>query len=464
MNASLACWGNGLSFPMPRKSILSKLRYFALLGLVLVVFLPLRAQEWTRFRGPNGSGIGELSYLPDEIFPADYRWVVSLEGVGHSSPVLWGRKLFLTTSAEDADGTPMRRVLCFDSENGALLWSWLDPLEAHNLHRFNNFASSTPTVDAERVYLVWGSGDTTQALALSHEGELLWRKSWPDFSSDHGQGSSPVLAGGVLVFHTDSSDQYKSHVIGLSPETGEVIWNLERTTPETDQKHFTAYNTPITVEHGGIETVVALQSNDGWKGLDPRNGRVVWSAPGGYSFRSVSSVTGGGGLLFASFGSGGAGKQATALEVGSGEPTVLYSLGLRDGLSYVTTPLVHEGNLYLWADGGILTCRDLRTGEEKFRERIGGNYYSSPVLADGKILCGSLHGEVIVVRASDEFEVLGRSQLDGGIHATPAIANNALFIRTETHLISISGERKQARRADGAMSVQGSVRELFFAR
>ncbi|MDF1815402.1 MAG: PQQ-binding-like beta-propeller repeat protein [Verrucomicrobiales bacterium] len=399
------------------------------------------SQEWTRFRGPNGTGIGKIKGLPGEISAMDYHWAVKTDGEGHSSPVLWGNKIFITQVNDGTEKGSERKVLCFEATNGNLLWEWTDPLESHNLHKFNNFASSTPTVDQDRVYLVWGSGTHTQAVALSHSGGLVWRKEWPGFTSDHGQGSSPILVDGVLVFHTDSKDDYKSYVIGLNPESGEVVWEVERITPASDKKHFTAYNTPVTVKSGAINTVVALQSNDGWKGINPVDGSIVWQAPGGYSFRSVGSVASANGYLFASFGSGGAGKQGTTLKVGDGDAEVLYSLGIKDGLGYVPSPLIYNGLLFLWADGGVLTCRDLATGEQKFRERIGGNFFSSPVIGDGKIICGSLDGELITVAASDKFQILGRSRLESGMHATPAIANECLYFRTGTHIICVCGKK-----------------------
>jgi outer membrane protein assembly factor BamB len=105
----------------------------------------------------------------------------------------------------------------------------------------------------------------------------------------------------------------------------------------------------------------------------------------------------------------------------------------------VPTPLIYEDRLYLWGDGGVLTCRDLESGEEVYRERVGGNFFSSPVIADGKIYCGSRDGELVSVALGDKFEILGRSRLNSGMNATPAIANNRLFLRTDTHLISIEG-------------------------
>lgn len=408
--------------------------------LLPAILLPhfVKSQEWPRFRGENGNGVGKISSLPVRITKADYEWAIKLDGVGHSSPVLWGERLFLTLFDPEA-GT--RKVLCFDSSKGSSLWEKEFPVQEHNLHKHNNFASSTPVTTAEGLFVVWGDGDKTEALALDHDGKILWERDWPKFSSDHGFGASAIVVDGVLVLHTDSVTEKESQILGLNPKTGETIWEVNRVTAGADEKHLTAYNTPTTVTIDGQKMIVVLQTNDGWKGLAPQTGEVMWEYDGEYKLRSVGSITSGNGILFATFGSGGSGKVATALlPKSSGAPSVLYELGIADGLSYVPTPLLYEDRLYLWADGGILTCRNATTGEEIYRERIGGNFFSSPIIADGKILCCSRDGELVAVGLGDQFEVLGRSRLSSGMNATPAVANNRLFLRTDTHLISIRGQ------------------------
>ncbi|MDF1659239.1 MAG: PQQ-binding-like beta-propeller repeat protein [Verrucomicrobiales bacterium] len=415
-------------------------RFFFTLSAIFLTLQPLSSssQEWSRFRGENGSGIGRMTQLPAEFTKAAYDWAIKLEGVGHSSPVLWGEQLFLTINSDDGKD---RRIESYDARTGKRLWKWSAPLEEHNLHKHNNFASSTPVATANAVFAVWGSGEKTEAVALTHDGELIWKREWPSFSSDHGFGASPIASNGALVLHTDSVQARVSQVIGLDLKTGETIWEVERKTTGEDEKHLTAYNTPTTVKINGQEMVIVLQTNDGWKGLDPATGELIWSHPGAYTMRSVGSIASEDGLLFATFGSGGNGKQGTALRPGTeGPPELLYELGIKDGLGYVPTPLIHNGLLYLWGDGGVLTCRDAETGAEIYRERVGGNFFSSPVITDGKILCGSRDGELIAVRLGPKFEILGRSRLVSGMNATPAIANNRLYLRTDTHLISIKGK------------------------
>lgn len=416
---------------------------FIAASLAALLSTPLpeaEAQEWPRFRGPDGNGIGQITTLPAEIGPERIEWQIELEGVGHSCPVLWSEKLFITLANADGSG---RRVQAFDATDGSRLWEWSAPLEEHNLHRFNNFASSTPVATKDGVYVVWGSGTQTQALALDHDGNLLWDRTWPDFSSDHGFATSPIVSEGVLIFHTDSVELKRSLVVGLNPATGETLWEVERVTEGEDSKHTTAYGTPATTTLDGEPVVVVFQTNDGWRGLSPDTGELIWRYEGSYTQRNVSSIVESDGIVFAVVGSGGAGRQAHALRPSTGgEAEMLYELGISDGLGYVPTPLVHEGRLYLWGDGGVLACRDLETGAEIYRERIGsgGNFFSSPVIADGKIWCGSRDGDLVAVKLGPEFELLGITTFESGIHATPAIANNRFYLRTDTHLMSIPGE------------------------
>ncbi len=411
-----------------------------LLVLSVFVFSGIStAQEWNRFRGPNGTGKGDISGLPPQINKTDYDWRVKLNGIGHSSPVLWGDKLFLTIYDPKKEE---RRLECYQSKSGKLLWQWNVPVDAHNLHKYNNFAAATPTADKDHVYLVWGNGEKTQATAINHKGKEVWQREWPAFSSDHGNATSPVLIGGNLVFHTDSVQEKTSRVVALNTADGETVWEVERVTSADEKvKHVTAYNTPVSVKSGDKETVVALQTNDGWKGIDPEDGKIHWAFPGDYTMRTVGSIAQEGDILFATFGSGGGGKDATALRINdTKKPEVLYELGIKDGLGYVPTPLIHKGRLFLWGDGGILTCRDAETGEEIYQERVNGNFFSSPILADGKIYCASRDGEIVCVAAEGPFQILGRSRLESGVNATPAVANNRLFVRTDTHLFSVKGK------------------------
>ena len=338
--------------------------------------------EWTRFRGPNGSGIGDADGLPTEFGTTDFEWIVELPGTGYSSPVLWGEKLFLTALSENGKE---RQVLGIDARNGEVgLERGSQSFQPHDKHNFNSFASSTPVVDERAIYLTWTSGNETQATALSHQGEKIWSCAWPGFAADHGSAASPILVDGTLVLHTDSKDEGRGMVYGISPGDGAELWRYERVSPAEGPEHMTVYSTPIAVEVEDRQTIALLSPNCGWVGLDPKSGKEVWSYRGNYKSRSVGSPTAADGIVVATTGSGGKGRECTVFKPKSdGGVEVLYSLGIADGLSYVPSPLVHDGLVYFWGDGGVLTCRELATGKEVFQARVDDRqFFSSPVLVD----------------------------------------------------------------------------------
>ena len=397
--------------------------------------------EWSRFRGPNGSGIAAESAksIPVEFTVADYKWRTKLPGGGHSSPVVWGKHIYLTVD----EGSGKRSVICYHFDDGRELWKLPAQFEEHNLNKFNNFASSTPACDETGVYVTWGSGVKSIALGIDHSGKQLWQRDWDAFTSDHGAAASPIVVDGAVILNTDSKDEGRNQIRALDAKTGADIWIHERVTAEGG-KHITPYNTPVVLEIGGKKTVAFFSTNDGWLGLEAATGKEVWRHGGEYKYRSVGSLVTGNGILFGTMGSGGAGKDSTGLKFESGvaQPTLAYALGFKDNLSYVPTPLIYNGLTFLWGDGGIVNCIDTATGEQAYDKpkRIGGNFFSSPICIDGKIYGSSREGQMVVIPATRDFEILGRSQFDAGIYATPAVAGGRLIVRTETHLISIGGD------------------------
>lgn len=402
------------------------------------------AQEWARFRGPNGTGLGDAKGLPPQVTMADYEWIVDLGGSGVSSPVLWEKHIFVTSA--DANAPDSRRLHCLNAETGEKVWEWVDKFTVHHQHKFNSFASATPVVDAQGIYLVWGSGDKNIAVALDHQGKVRWTKDWPNLSSDHGVASSPILVGQVLVVQSEHKDLGTSAIHGLNKETGEEIWKHERANPPASDKQKSAYSTPVLVLPKGAEAskeiLVVVNTTHGVEGLDPQTGKSLWQYNPGFGQRSVGSpIVIEGGTLALTLGSGGGGKEFAVLRINAdAPPTPLYELP-KKAMPYVPTPIAGDGLLYLWGDGGVLTALDAESGKEVYQERAGeGTFFSSPVIADGKIFCGSRDGVLVAVKAGPKFELLGSSKLDAGIHGTPAVALGRLFIRTDTHLISIKGK------------------------
>lgn len=421
-----------------------RLKPFALLTVLMAAALSpaTTAQEWTRFRGPNGTGVGDAKGLPSEFQLSDCEWVVDLGGTGVSSPVVWEKHIFVTST--DAASEDSRRLLCLNAETGAKVWEWADTFQGHHQHKFNSFASATPSVDARGVYLVWGSGEKNLAVALDHQGAVRWTREWPNLTSDHGISSSPVLVGGVLVVQSEHKDAGVSIIHGLNKDSGEEIWKHERANDPASKKQKSAYSTPIVVKPKGSpsEVLVVVNSSHGVEGLDPKTGQGLWQYNPGFNQRSVGSpALIGEDTIVLTLGSGAGGTEFAVLRINANAPpTTLYDLP-RKGMPYVPSPIAADGLLYLWNDGGILTAIEAESGKTLYQVRAGeGTFFSSPVIADGKIYCGSRDGLFIAVKAGPKFEMLGQTKLDSGINGTPAVALGRLYVRTDTHLLSVKGK------------------------
>ncbi len=386
------------------------------------------AQEWTRFRGPDGSGSSAAGGFPDHFGEGDFAWKVALPGPGIASPVLWGSRLFLTSETAEAG---KRVVLAFDAASGRELWRVEDRFSVYGQHQFNSFASSTPCVDGERLYLAWTSGGNLQVMALSHEGKALWTRDLGAYGEEHGSGSSPVLAGGVLVVPKDNVGG-ESFIAGLKPSDGTVVWKHAR------QSVRTPFSTPLVFRQAdGREAVVLTGNPQALTCLDAADGRVLWEVENpSPTDRAVGSPTLAGGICFMTMGQGGTGKASVAVRVSEAKPSILWQRS--KGLPYVPSALGDGKRIYLLGDGGVLTCLRAEDGTEVYSERVfADKVYSSPVMAGDRIYCTGRSGEVAVVAAGDTFRKLGEGQLGAASDATPAIAGGRLFFRSKTHLLCL---------------------------
>jgi len=403
-----------------------------------------RAQEWTRFRGPNGTGISHAKTIPTNLTAADINWEVELPGVGHSSPVVWGNRIFLTSTGDNAGGL---NVLCLDAADGKLLWQHDFPLTPFSKHKFNSFASATPAVSGSAVYVVWNEPDHYFLTALDRNGEQLWQRDFGPFVSQHACGTSPIVVGDKVILGGEQDGQKfvpgserdgKSFIVAVDAKTGATVWQTPR------NNAVVAYSTPCVREaKDGKRSVIFNSQAHGIYAVDPDTGKVLWEYEKAFDKRSVSSPFMAGDLIFGSSGSGGGGNRTIAIKAGdaesSGQPELAYEV--KKGAPYVPTGVTVGDLVWLWSDGGILTCLDAPTGAIHYQERVGGNFFGSPVWVDGRLFCVSTSGELDVVEASDKFHVLQRFPLGELCHSTPAVAGGRMYIRTEKHLISLGGEK-----------------------
>ena len=385
------------------------------------------AQEWTRFRGPNGSGLAGADRFPTTWTEADYRWQTELPGVGHSSPVLWGDRLFLLAGEEE---TGHRLVLCCDAIGGKILWRQQFEFAKHPKHQLNSFASSTPAVDAERVYCCWVAADQLIALCLDHAGAEQWRANLGPFRAGHGYGVSPILIDDLVIIGNDQDGD--SSVIALDNRTGETRWRVPRKTKA-------GYSTPCVYKYTDRPAELILTSWErGITALDPQTGRTNWELQvfaQGHVETPIGSPFVAGGLIYGTCGWLGVAIHTVAVRPDPDQPGMAREVFRMDkGAPLTTTPLVVNGLLILWADNGVVTCVDAETGELAWRERVGGTYYGSPIAAGDAIYCLSAEGDAVVLAASREYELLARVPLSEGSHSTPAVAGGRLFLRTFSHL------------------------------
>ncbi|MFH1923089.1 MAG: PQQ-binding-like beta-propeller repeat protein [Planctomycetota bacterium] len=391
------------------------------------------AQHWPRFRGPNGAGTSEATTIPAHWTSADYHWRVELPGIGYSSPVVWGDRLFVTSGLEE-DATQIIR--CLRATDGGLTWERRFESTTHPKHQFNCYASSTPAVDADHVYYCFATPEKYTVLALDQqEGREAWRRDLGPFVAEHGFGASPMLFEGLVILPSDQDGE--SSIVALDRTTGETRWKVEHRTEKT------AYATPCLYqpERGPAQLIVNSWAH-GISSLDPKTGGLNWEQSV-FRHRVVGSPAIAAGLIFGSCGGGGIGRQMIAVKPGNPatgvESEVAYEI--EGSLPYVCTPVARGDLLFAWFDRGVVTCLDAPSGEIVWRERIGGEYFGSPVRVADRLYCISREGEMVVLAASRQFKEIARIDLEERSNSTPAVANGVMYLRTVSHVMAIGGEK-----------------------
>lgn len=394
-----------------------------------------RGENWRRFRGPNGAGTSEATSIPTRWTSDDYLWRVELPGIGYSSCVVWDERLFVTSALEE-DATQMIRSL--RTSDGGEVWKREFASATHPKHRFNCYASSTPAVDAEHVYYCFATPEKLTVMALDqHEGRDVWRRDLGPFVGEHAFGASPMLFEGMVILPNEQDGE--SSVVALDAKTGETRWLAPRRTEKA------AYATPCLYrpERGPAQLIVVSWAH-GISSLDPQTGKPNWEA-GDFRFRVVGSPAIADGLIIGYAGGGGRGHQMIAVKPGNpatgAKPEVVYEM--EKPLPYVCTPVSSGDLLFVWCDGGVVKCLDAPTGEIIWEERVGGDYFGSPVIVGGRLYCISREGEMVVLSASREFKELGRIDLGERSNSTPAVANGVMYLRTVSHVMAIGGEKSR---------------------
>ncbi|MBE7493737.1 MAG: PQQ-binding-like beta-propeller repeat protein [Verrucomicrobiaceae bacterium] len=416
----------------------------------------LNAAEWPEWRGPTAQGHAVISNLPESFSEtSNVAWKTEIPGRGHSTPVIVGDSIWLTTaiekaaSKEDAErrlkantgdqpvivlDSVSLRAICIDRVSGKLLHDieLLDVKEPQWAHQLNSYASPTPVLDAGRLYAHFGSFGTV-CLDIKTL-KPLWKNDELRIMHENGPGSTAVLWQNRLIAHFDGSDQ--QFIAAFDTETGKVAWKTARSgemDPRAQQKK--AYGTPIVITSGGIPVLVSSAANNIY-GYDPASGKELWKVHYGELGFSMSTVPVADAERIYFSTSFGKSKVMALKHHGAGTPAVVWENN--KNAPKMCSPVLRDDLLFYVDDGGILSCVDARTGEALYRERLGGKFSSSPVLVGDKLIVGSREGVVSIVAAGREFRILSQNTLDGSIMASPASDGEALFIRTDKALYKIA--------------------------
>ncbi|MEN6428645.1 MAG: PQQ-binding-like beta-propeller repeat protein [Phycisphaerales bacterium] len=416
----------------------SPAKFTIVVALVFLCVACVRAENWPRFRGPNGQGLSEDKSIPVKWSAQEYAWKIELPGGGHSSPVVWGDKVFVTA----ADTRTLSGViLCVNASDGKELWRRRYDLSKIPLNSLNSYASATPALDDEHAYAMWPGVEETRLTAMTHDGKEAWTARLPGSRTRHGVGSSPIVCGDVVILSHEQdkgSGDVTSVCFAFDCRTGQIRWRRER--PETINA---SYSTPcVRTDERGRAQLVLTSNLHGVAGADLGTGEILWDTPGALPARTVSSPVLAGGMIVANCGEGGRGIRMAVVKPPGGDTgsaaTEVYAI---DGptISYVPTPIVYDGLLYLFLDQGKVSCLRAGTGETLWSEKPAGRYFGSPVCVDGKLYCITADGDVVVLRAGTTYELLAANPLGEKSHATPAVAGGQMHLRTFSHLICVGG-------------------------
>jgi len=397
-----------------------------LFGPWLLLAGAVHAENWPGWRGPRQDGRSQATTVPITWSSTqNVKWKTPIPGIGHSSPVIWEDRIFLTSCLEN-DGR--RLLLCLDRNSGKELWQkvvFQGKLEEK--HRLNSYASSTPATDGTYVYVTFLNYPRMLVACYDFQGNEVWRTSPGEFHSKHGFCSSPVLYKDLVIVNGDQDAE--AWIVALDRRSGKERWRADR--PNRTR----SYCVPIIVEAAGKMQLV-LSGSKCVASYNPETGEQIWIIDGPTE-QFVASLVFSKGLLFLTGGY----PEYHLLAIkpdGTGNVTDTHvAWHERRGASYVPSPIADEKNFYLVNDNGIASCYDAETGRCHWNQRLGRRHSASPVSANGLLYFVDDDGKTFVVNASDKFEIVARNELGEECYASPAIAHGDLFIRTLHHLYCI---------------------------
>jgi outer membrane protein assembly factor BamB len=425
----------------------------------------LAEANWPRWRGPNEDGMALGDAAVTWTTERNVRWKTHIPGRGHSSPVIWGDRIFVTTAVPIGEPAPAAEpapapgpggfggkkggggagggagpavehkfvLMCVDKKSGKVLWEraprTVKPHEGYH-RQYGSHASNSPVTDGKRVWAFFGSRGL---YAYDLEGKLLWEKDFDvrmRMRLSFGEGSAPLLAEDILVLKFDQESG--SFVVAVDANTGKELWRQAR-------EEQSSWSQPFAVKTGGATQVVVSASNK-TRSYDLRTGKLIWEASG-LGSNVIPAPVHLNGVVFVMSGHRDPNLQAIRLgRTGdlTGTDAILWTN--QRGNSYSASPVLHDNKLYFVSDNGMLSCLNAQTGEPYYlQQRLGAyQFKSSPVGAGGKLYLATEQGDVVVVKMGEKFEVLSVNKMDDQFFvATPAIAGGDLILRSQNTLFCI---------------------------
>lgn len=414
-------------------SLLPILSFFIAVG-------PVLAENWAQFRGPRSQGVSSERALPVKWSATEnIRWKTRLPGPGHSSPIIWENRIFLTAfRPERTLGLFVRSnkgqllALCLETNTGRILWERQVPSpRIEEVHPTNSPASPTPATDGKHVYVYFGSRGL---ICYDFNGTKVWELPLGPFPNEWGSASSPVLYHNMVLLNCDTDGE--DFLLAVDKTTGRTIWRTSRTDVTR------AWATPIVWNVSGRDEIV-ISGSRRVKSYDPRDGYELWTLDGLTTWVTPTPVTAHGLLYVASNGPGG--NIIMAIRPGGRGNITDSHVAWRYTRSapYNASPVVVGDYLFAVKNGGIMTCLNAKSGAVAWQERLParGDYYASLVAADGKIYALSENGEATVVAAKPTFELLSTNVVGERCMASPAISGGQIFIRSDSTLFCVGDSR-----------------------
>jgi outer membrane protein assembly factor BamB len=418
------------------------------------------SSNWPQWRGPESQGVSSEKNLPTEWSDTkNVLWKTEIPGRGYSQPVIWGKRVFLTTDVEGGPepsgyNPPKRmmgdkefthpdwygvdklhtfKTLCLDRDSGKILWertSYEGRVYDYR-HKRGNYAAPTPVTDGKYVWTYFGSEGL---YCYDFNGKLIWKKSLGNIGTmGMGVGTSPVLYENLLILLCDEDMGKNSFITALDKKTGKEVWRVARSVQ-------VSWSTPIVVKTAQRAELI-VSGNEFLISYDPKTGQEYWRA-GGLKSHAIATPVAGHGLVILS--SGYPSKVITAIKLGGsgnldGTDKIVWRYN--KGTAYVPSPILYGDYVYLMSDAGIMTCLEVKTGKvvyEGGRVPVATKFYgASPVAFDDKILLTSDDGDTFVIKAGPKHEVLGTNSIGEPCNTSIAIADGKLFIRGAKHLFCV---------------------------